>query len=136
MKQCQSKAPDTERSLAGSEEACQARGHAWRKATARAKAQGKKVRPNAPLGRLASSEAPLARAPHSSHSPLVSQSITRRKVDMDGQEAGRKNTLMTPSSLSRNFLYISGASSRLAGWVTTKLGSISPASIFLRSGLV
>jgi hypothetical protein len=31
---------------------------------------------------------------------------------------------MTPAFLSRNFFYISGASSRLAGWVTTKLGSI------------
>ena len=49
---------------------------------------------------------------------------------------GRNTTLMTPSSLSRNFLYISGASSSEAGCVTTKLGSISPASIFSSSGLV
>jgi hypothetical protein len=28
---------------------------------------------------------------------------------------GRSTTLITPSSLSRNFLYIAGASSRLAG---------------------
>ena len=48
---------------------------------------------------------------------------------------GRSTTLITPSSLSRNFLYISGASSRLAGCVTTKLGSISPASIFCEQGL-
>ena len=39
-------------------------------------------------------------------------------------------TLMTPSSLSRNFLYMAGASSRLAGCVTIKLGSISPADKF------
>jgi hypothetical protein len=37
---------------------------------------------------------------------------------------GRSTTLMTPSSLSRNFLYMAGASSKLAGWVTTKLGSM------------
>jgi hypothetical protein len=49
---------------------------------------------------------------------------------------GRSTTLITPSSLSRNFLYIAGASSRLAGWVTTKLGSMSPASILFKSGLV
>ena len=49
---------------------------------------------------------------------------------------GRMTTLMTPSSLSRNFLYIAGASSRLAGCVTTKLGSISPAWISFRSGWV
>ena len=49
---------------------------------------------------------------------------------------GRRTTLMTPSFLSRNFLYISGASSRLAGWVTTKLGSILPSMIFSRSGFV
>jgi hypothetical protein len=49
---------------------------------------------------------------------------------------GRSTTLITPSSLSRNFLYIAGASSRLAGCVTTKLGSILPSSISFRSGLV
>jgi hypothetical protein len=49
---------------------------------------------------------------------------------------GRSTTLITPSPLSRNFLYIAGASSRLAGWVTTKLGSMSPASIRFKSGLV
>ena len=52
------------------------------------------------------------------------------------QLPGRSTTLITPSSLSRNFLYIAGASSRLAGCVTTKLGSISPASILCKSGLV
>ena len=30
-------------------------------------------------------------------------------------------TLMTPSSLSRNFLYMAGASSRLAGWVKARV---------------
>jgi hypothetical protein len=49
---------------------------------------------------------------------------------------GCSTTFMTPPSLSRNFLYIAGASSNLAGCVTTKLGSILPASIFSRSGLV
>jgi hypothetical protein len=49
---------------------------------------------------------------------------------------GRITTLITPSSLSRNFLYISGASSSDAGCVTTKLGSMSPASIRASSGLV
>ena len=49
---------------------------------------------------------------------------------------GRSTTLITPFSLSRNCLYISGASSRLAGWVMTKLGSIWPATIFSISGLV
>jgi hypothetical protein len=49
---------------------------------------------------------------------------------------GLSTTLMTPSFLSRNFLYISGASSKPAGWVTTKLGSIFPSMIFSRSGLV
>src|ERR1700709_899075 len=45
-----------------------------------------------------------------------------------GYRPGRSTTLITPSSLSRNFLYIAGASSRLAGCVTTKLGSILPSS--------
>jgi hypothetical protein len=49
---------------------------------------------------------------------------------------GRSTTLMTPSFLSRNFLYISGASSNRAGWVTTKLGSIFPVSIIASSGFV
>jgi hypothetical protein len=49
---------------------------------------------------------------------------------------GRSTTLITPSSLSRNFLYIAGASSRLAGCVTTKLGSILPSSMSFRRGLV
>jgi hypothetical protein len=49
---------------------------------------------------------------------------------------GRKTTLITPSSLSRNFLYIAGASSRLAGCVTTKLGSISPACMSFISSFV
>jgi hypothetical protein len=52
------------------------------------------------------------------------------------QPCGRMTTLMTPSSLSRKRAYISGASSRLAGCVMTKLGSISPATIFSSSGLV
>lgn len=65
----------------------------------------------------------------------------RRRSEPEDQELtvsgyGRSTTLITPSSLSRNFLYISGASSRLAGWVTTKLGSMSPASIRASSGLV
>ena len=53
-----------------------------------------------------------------------------------GYRPGRSTTLITPSSLSRNFLYIAGASSRLAGCVTTKLGSILPSSMSFRRGLV
>lgn len=49
---------------------------------------------------------------------------------------GRRTTLITPSSLSRNFWYISGASSNDVVWVTTKLGAILPASIISSRGLV
>lgn len=52
-------------------------------------------------------------------------------------QPGRNTTLITPSSLSRNFLYIARRvfKARRVG-VTTKLGSMSPASILSRRGLV
>jgi hypothetical protein len=69
----------------------------------------------------------------------ATQPVRKRKTSTDSEphhRPGRSTTLITPSSLSRNFLYIAGASSRLAGCVTTKLGSILPSSISFRSGLV
>src|SRR5271154_4784234 len=53
-----------------------------------------------------------------------------------GPPYGRNTTLMHPSSLSRNFLYADGASASFTRWVTMNDGSISPASIFCRSGRV
>ena len=66
----------------------------------------------------------------------LSLALYPRRVSLKSYCPGRSSTLMTPSFLSRNFLYISGASSSLAGCVTTKLGSIFPSMILLRSGLV
>ena len=77
-------------------------------------------------------------APDSSNDPRQPNRFEKKKNILPAfyHLPGRSTTLITPSSLSRNFLYIAGASSRLAGCVTTKLGSISPASILCKSGLV
>jgi hypothetical protein len=78
-------------------------------------------------------------APDSSNDPTQPNRFEKKKntiLPAFHHLPGRSTTLITPSSLSRNFLYIAGASSRLAGCVTTKLGSISPASILCKSGLV
>lgn len=92
--------------------------------------------------RLRSADIPWSQADrhrrYTCSTAAVSIGIDKRPVPgySANQPCGRITTLITPSSLSRNLAYISGASSRLAGWVITKLGSIAPATIFSNNGLV
>jgi hypothetical protein len=78
----------------------------------------------------------VSRFPAAARRPVTRVASCRHRAA--GCPAGvthrRSITLMTPSSCRETCTL--GASSRAAGWVTTKLGSISPALIFSRSGLV